>query len=91
VGRDVNIVVAESIHWAEVADLVRVAGGELLEAVEYQETYRDAKRLGEGRKSLLFTVQLRSASGTLTNEAADEVRDRIVRLLGEQVDGKLRA
>jgi phenylalanyl-tRNA synthetase beta chain len=91
VGRDVNIVVPESVHWAEVADLVRVAGGEVLEAVEYQETYRDPQRLGEGRKSLLFTVQMRSISGTLTNEEADGVRDRIVRLLGEQVGGELRA
>ncbi len=90
VSRDVNIVVAESIHWAEVADLVKVAGGELLEAVEYQETYRDPQRLGAGRKSLLFTVQLRSAKGTLTNEQADEVRDRIVHLLAEQVGGELR-
>jgi phenylalanyl-tRNA synthetase beta chain len=91
VSRDLNIVVPETVHWAEVADLVRVAGGEVLEAVEYQETYRDLQRLGAGRKSLLFTVQLRSAGGTLTNEEADGVRDRIVRLLAEQVGGELRA
>ncbi|HEX6963739.1 MAG TPA: phenylalanine--tRNA ligase subunit beta, partial [Lacipirellula sp.] len=91
VSRDVNIVVPETVHWAEVADLVRVAGGEVLEAVEYRETYRDPQRLGGGRKSLLFSVQLRSNSGTLTNEQADGVRDRIVRLLGEQVGGELRA
>jgi phenylalanyl-tRNA synthetase beta chain len=91
VSRDVNIVVPESVHWAEVADLVRVAGDEVLEAVEYRETYRDPQRLGEGRKSLLFSVQLRSISGTLTNEEADNVRDRIVQLLGEQVGGELRA
>ena len=62
VGRDVNIVVAESVRWAEVEHLVREPGGELLEAVEYQETYRDPQRLGAGKKSLLFSLQLRSAA-----------------------------
>jgi phenylalanyl-tRNA synthetase beta chain len=91
VSRDVNIVVAESVRWAEVEQLVRTAGGEVLEAVEYQETYRDPQRLGVDRKSLLFSLQLRSSSGTLTNEEADGVRDRIVTLLGQQVGAELRA
>jgi len=91
VSRDVNIVVPESVRWAAVEQLVRTAGGELLEAVEYQETYRDPQRLGEGRKSLLFSVQLRSFTGTLTNEEADGVRDRIVALLAQQLGAELRA
>jgi phenylalanyl-tRNA synthetase beta chain len=91
VSRDVNIVVPEPVRWAAVEQLVRTAGGELLEAVEYQETYRDPQRLGEGRKSLLFSLQLRSSAGTLTSEEADAVRDRIVALLGQQLAAELRA
>ena len=90
VSRDVNIVVPESVRWAAVEQLVLTAGGEVLEAVEYQETYRDPQRLGAERKSLLFSVQLRSSSGTLTNEEADGVRDRIVALLGQQLSAELR-
>jgi phenylalanyl-tRNA synthetase beta chain len=91
VGRDVNIVVNESIRWAEVERLVRTAGGELVESIQYQETYRDPQRLGAGKKSLLFTLQLRSAAATLTNEEADGVRERIVAILAQQVGGELRA
>jgi phenylalanyl-tRNA synthetase beta chain len=91
VSRDLNIVVPESIRWGAVEELVRTAGGELLEAVEYQETYRDPKRLGADRKSLLISLQLRSATGTLTSEQADSVRDRIVVLLAEQLGAELRA
>jgi phenylalanyl-tRNA synthetase beta chain len=91
VSRDVNIVVPESVRWAAVEQLVRTAGGEVLETIEYQETYRDPQRLGADRKSLLFSLQLRSSSGTLTNEEADGVRDRIVALLGQQVGAELRA
>ncbi|BBO31497.1 phenylalanine--tRNA ligase subunit beta [Lacipirellula parvula] len=91
VSRDVNIVVNETIRWSEVERLVRTAGGDLIESVQFQETYRDAQRLGAGKKSLLFSLQLRSATATLTNEEADAVRARIVEILSQQVGGELRA
>jgi phenylalanyl-tRNA synthetase beta chain len=91
VSRDVNIVVAESIRWAAVEHLVWTAGGEVLESVDYQETYRDPQRLGAERKSLLFSLQLRSSTGTLTSEEADGVRDRILALLKQQLGAELRA
>jgi phenylalanyl-tRNA synthetase beta chain len=91
VGRDLNIVIPESVHWSEVAALVRESGGELVESVAYQETYRNAERLGAGNKSLMFSLQLRSATGTLTNEEADAVRNRIVATLSERLGAALRA
>jgi phenylalanyl-tRNA synthetase beta chain len=91
VSRDVNIIVDESIRWAEVERLVVEAGGELVESVQYRETYRDPQRLGPDKKSLLFSLQLRSASATLTNDQADGVRERIVTLLAQQLDAELRA
>ncbi|QDS97640.1 phenylalanine--tRNA ligase subunit beta [Adhaeretor mobilis] len=91
VSRDLNIVVDESVCWADVERLTATAGGELLEAIEYQETYRDPKRLEAGKKSLLFSVQLRSDSATLTSEQADAVRDSIVAALKKEVGGELRA
>ena len=69
--------VAESVRWADVAATVREHGGPCFESLEYRDTYRDAERLGD-KKSLLFSIALRSAEGTLTSQQADEVRDRIV-------------
>ena len=91
VSRDLNIVVDESVRWAAVAELVDASGGEHLECVEYQDTYRDPERLGGGKKSLLFSIRLRWASGTLTREEADGVRDNIVAKLAEKLGGQLRA
>lgn len=91
VGRDLNLVVEEKVRWADVEHIVRDGGGDLLESIAFQETYRDAKRLGPGKKSLLFSIQLRSTEGTLTNEQADAVRDRIVAAAGKQLDAELRA
>lgn len=91
VSRDLNIVVDESVTWAEVEQITAKAGSELLESISYQETYRDAKKLPEGKKSLLYGVQLRSSESTLTSEQADGVRDAIVKALAKQVGGELRA
>jgi phenylalanyl-tRNA synthetase beta chain len=91
VGRDVNIVVQEGVTWAEVERIVRNGCGDLLDGLTFQEEYRSADKLGPGRKSLLFSIQLRSASATLTNEQADQVRETVVSLLGKQLGGQLRA
>ncbi len=91
VGRDLNIVVPESVHWSEVNALVRQAGGKLVESVSYQETYRHPEKVGAGRKSIMFSLQLRSDAGTLTNEEADDVRGSMVQLLHEQLGAELRA
>ena len=77
VTRDLNLVVDESVRWADVAATVRLHAGPGFESLDYRDTYRDAKRLGD-KKSLLFSIALRSPDGTLTSQQADEVRDRIV-------------
>jgi len=91
VGRDLNVVVDESVSWADVESIVLAESGDLLENIAFQETYRDAKRLGAGKKSLLFSIQLRWTEGTLTNERADAIREQIVATLGEQLGGQLRS
>ena len=73
-----------------VEQIVRVTGGDTLEEVAYQDTYRNAERIGTGKKSVVFSLKLRSATGTLTSEEADGVRDRVVAALAKQVGGVLR-
>jgi len=91
VTRDLNLVVDESVRWADVAATVRQSGGPHFESLDYCDTYRDAKRLGDGKKSLLFSIALRSADGTLTNQQADEVRDRVVAACRKKHGAELRA
>lgn len=91
VTRDLNLVVAESVRWAGVAATVREHGGPCFESLEYRDTYRDAERLGGDKKSLLFSIALRSSDGTLTSQQADEVRDRIVAACQKKHAAELRA
>jgi len=91
VTRDRNVVFDESVCWADVERIVRSLGGPHLERVDYQETYRDPERVGRGKKSLLFSIFLRSHTGTLTREGADAVCERIDAALHDQLGGQLRA
>ncbi len=88
--RDLNLVVDEAVRWAGVAATVRANCGEHFESLDYRDTYRDAERLGAGKKSLLLTVALRWKEGTLTNQQADEIRDRIVVACRKKHDAELR-
>lgn len=89
--RDLNVVFDEKVRWADVEQIVRGAGGQLLENIAFQEVYRDTNRLGKGKKSLLWSITLRGSEGTLTSEQADEVRDAIVGQLSKKLGGELRA
>ncbi len=90
VGRDLNFVVDESVRWADLAATVREGCGPLFEHLEYADTYRDPERLGPGKKSLLMRLVLRSQEGTLTNQQADELRERIVSACRERHGAELR-
>lgn len=91
VSRDLNVVVEESIAWAAIEKTANAAGGDLVEQIAFtDDSFRDSKQLGEGKKSVVFRVQLRSHEGTLTSEQADSVIERIVTALKSELGGTLR-
>ena len=91
VERDLNFVVENDVLWAQLADAVRSSAGPYLERLEYQETYRDAKRLGESKKSVVLRMTLRRPDATLTREEADAVCTSVTKNCGESLGADLRA
>jgi phenylalanyl-tRNA synthetase beta chain len=91
VTRDLNFVVDESVCWSDLAATVRRQSGSYFEDLAYKDTYRDEKRLGRGKKSLLMTLTLRWREGTLTNQQADAIRDQIVAACRQHHNAELRA
>ena len=87
--QDLNFIVDEKVTWGELVTNVRKSAGPLLEDIRYRETYRDAQADGQGKKRLIFSIQLRSFDGTLTGDQAEEVRDAIVTNCGESLGAKL--
>jgi phenylalanyl-tRNA synthetase beta chain len=86
---DVAVVVPEAVPAGQVEAALREGAGELLDSVRLFDVYRDAK-LGEGRKSLAFKLELRAADRTLTNEEGVAVRDAAVAVAAERFGAGLR-
>jgi phenylalanyl-tRNA synthetase beta chain len=78
IARDINLIVAESVRWADLAATARTAAGADLERLEYLDIYRDPAKDGPDTKRLLFSLTLRAKDRTLTGPEADAVRDAVV-------------
>jgi phenylalanyl-tRNA synthetase beta chain len=89
VTRDFNFIVSDDVSWAKLESTVRMAVGDLLESIEYRETFRDAKRDGANKKRLLLSVVLRSDEATLTGDQADAVSTRIIEHCQKEVSAAL--
>jgi phenylalanyl-tRNA synthetase beta chain len=89
--RDINLELPEAVRWADVAAVVRQTSGEALEGLEFKEIYRNEALRAAGRKSMLFSLTLRSRQATLTNAEADAIRDRLVAACAERFAAVLRA
>lgn len=87
--RDFNFIVNSSVHWSDLKSAVADAGGQLLESIEYRETFRDAKKDGPQKKRLLLSVVLRSNEETLTGEQADQVCHAIVEKCNAELGASL--
>lgn len=87
---DVALVVAEGVPASAVTAVVREAAGALAEEVRLFDVFR-GEQLGEGKKSLAFSLRLRAADRTLTSEETAAVRKRVVKRAGRRLGATLRA
>lgn len=75
--RDLAIVVDEGSEAGSVAEVLRSAGGALLEAVELFDLYRGGQ-LPAGKKSLAFRLTYRDPEATLTDQRVEEAHAKVV-------------
>ena len=75
--QDVALVVGAAVPAAEVDAALRAGAGPLLEDLRLFDVYTGAQ-VGEGSKSLAFTLRLRAPDRTLTAEEASAARDAAV-------------
>ena len=78
VARDLNFVVDEGTSWSRLHETCQRVAGDLLREVLYQETYRDAKKDGSGKKRLLLTLHFQSLERTLKSEEVDVQVEKVV-------------
>ncbi|HEY0189721.1 MAG TPA: phenylalanine--tRNA ligase subunit beta [Kofleriaceae bacterium] len=87
--RDVSLLLAAEIPAAQVAEVIAQAAEPLVQRARLLEDYRDAK-LGDGQKSMLWTIEYRSPERTLTVDEVDKAHEAIVGRLIENLPAQRR-
>lgn len=83
VERDLALVCDDELPVAEIERTIRSAGGKLLESVRLFDVYRGAQ-VGQGKKSVAYSLAFRSADGTLSDEQITPVLEKIKEKLREK-------
>ncbi len=87
---DVALVVDAGVPATEVEAALRDGAGELLEAVQLFDVYSGAQ-VGEGRRSLAYTLRLRAVDRTLTDVEVLAARDAAIAEAGRRTGAVLRS
>jgi phenylalanyl-tRNA synthetase beta chain len=91
VERDLNLILNEGVLWSSLRQTVRQRGGNLLEAMEYRETYRDPEKDGPGKKRVLFSLRFRAPDRTLTGSEVDAACQEVLAGCLQEFGAKLLA
>jgi phenylalanyl-tRNA synthetase beta chain len=89
VRQDIAVAVAEEVPVGDLVAAAREAADPELREVRVFDVYR-GEQVGEGRKSVAFSVAYQSDERTLSDEDAARLRDAIVRALAERFGAELR-
>ncbi|MEA5039553.1 MAG: phenylalanine--tRNA ligase subunit beta [Clostridiaceae bacterium] len=90
VSRDLAVTCAADTYVLRLEDAIRAAAGEALESLRLFDVYSGAQ-VGEGKKSVAFSLTLRHPDRTLTDAEADETVARILEQLKSSCCATLRA
>ncbi len=74
---DINYVVPVEVTWAQLEQVVLRAAGELIERVQYRETYQNQSLARDGKKKILFSLWFRDPQRTLTHEQTHRLKAQI--------------
>lgn len=87
--RDVSLLLGAAIPASRIEEVIATVGEPLVSAVRLLEDYRDPK-LGEGMKSMLWSILYRSPDRTLTDAELDKAHEAIVSRLIENLPAQRR-
>ena len=78
--RDISVVCDDSIPVAELEKAITKAVGSILEKVTLFDVYK-GEQIEKGKKSVSYSISMRSHEGTLTDEQADKAMDKVLKEL----------
>ena len=86
--RDFAFVCDEGITCGEIEDTIRAASKNVID-IRLFDIFR-GKQIGEGKKSMAYTVTLRAGEKALDDNAVTKITDRILKMLEKELGAVLR-
>lgn len=87
--RDIALTVDAAVPAGALLECIENSAGQYFESAELFDVYTGGQ-LGEGKKSLAFTVVFRAKDRTLLDEEANEARDAIAKAAEKQFGARIR-
>lgn len=89
VTRDIAMIVKESVTVKEIEKVIQQNAGQYLESVTLFDVYQ-GKQIGEGLKSVAYSITFRAADKTLVDQDVTEAMKEIVNHLASELEAQLR-
>lgn len=89
IARDVAMIVPETVAHSDIVRVIREAAPPELEQVELFDVFK-GPAIGEGRKSVAYSLVYRSGQRTLTDDEANAFHDRVKSALREKLGAEIR-
>ncbi len=86
---DLAVIVSEELPSDQVASVIQQAAGSMLSNLHLFDVYRGAQ-IGEGKKSLAYSLTYQAPDRTLTDQEVLKIRQRILRRLEQEINAYLR-
>lgn len=78
--RDISVVCDDSVPAAQIEKAIKIAVGGILEKITLFDVYK-GKQIEAGKKSVSYSISMRSHDGTLTDEQADKAMEKVLKAL----------
>lgn len=87
---DLAVIVSDDLPADQVAQVIQQAAGSMLSNLRLFDVYRGAQ-IGEGKKSLAYSLTYQAPDRTLTDQEVLKIRQRILRRLEQEIGAYLRS
>jgi phenylalanyl-tRNA synthetase beta chain len=86
---DIAVIVDDNLPAEQIVEAIMQSGGKMIKGVRLFDIYR-GPQIGEGKKSLAFSLTYQAPDRTLTDAEAQKIRQRVIRGLEKDLGAKIR-
>jgi phenylalanyl-tRNA synthetase beta chain len=88
--RDLALLLKSDLKYKEVEKVIKESGGTSLKKLDLFDVFTD-KKLGDGNRSMTFSLEVSAADRTLTDEEVNKIIEKIIKNLNIKLGVTLRA